>query len=103
MPAAIALLRPLLAEREAQYADLFIEIGDFLFLRGESAEVRPWWIGCVESCMQQADVSGGSASHDCAAAVLLAEHEAHYVDLFAKIGGCANLRCEVADVHVCMF
>ncbi len=68
MPAAIALLRPLLAEHEAQYADLFIEIGDFLFLRGESAEVRPWWIGCENVFMRQADMSGGSASHDCAAA-----------------------------------
>ncbi len=40
MPAAIALLRSLLAEHEAQFADLFVEVGDFLLLRGEPAEVR---------------------------------------------------------------
>ena len=40
MPAAIALLRPLLAEHEAQFADLFVEVGDFLLLRGEAAEAR---------------------------------------------------------------
>ena len=41
MPAAVALLRPLLAEHEAQFADLFVEVGDFLLLRGEAAEARP--------------------------------------------------------------
>lgn len=35
--------------------------------------------------------------------LLLAEHEAHYVDLFAKIGDCAVLRGKVADVHLCVF
>lgn len=40
MPEAVALLRPLLAEHEAQFADLFVEVGDFLLLRGEAAEVR---------------------------------------------------------------
>ncbi|KAK9844168.1 hypothetical protein WJX81_006772 [Elliptochloris bilobata] len=36
--AAIMLLRPLLAEHESQFADLFVEVGDFLLLRGEAAE-----------------------------------------------------------------
>ncbi len=35
--------------------------------------------------------------------LLLAEHEAHYIDLFNKIGGCAVLCGKVADVHLCMF
>ncbi len=39
-PAAVCLLRPLLAEHEAQFADLFVEIGNFLFDRGEPEEAR---------------------------------------------------------------
>ena len=40
MPAAVALLRSLLAEHGAQFADLFVEVGEFLLLRGEAAEAR---------------------------------------------------------------
>jgi len=69
-PAAVRLLRPLLAEHEAQFADLFVEIGNFLFDRGEPEEARRPAAGLRPGLQHHGDVLCACAQSGVSAAGL---------------------------------